>query len=858
MSHSTSPTKSSLFGWVNKLKRNSTSVDELLLDDQLRQLLPHRSQPIPITSSPRGSNPDLHPQMSPLSYINALRSGPQPIPISSSGHHQQNHTAGSPVPLHSPTNQNINSSTSNLSVASSPNQLAAGSTPMVVSSPSHLTLSHHSDFLRPLLHHKSRSSNNVHPSHAPHGSTLLGARDRARSNSNVSLKQSIDSFVALNYHDENSKYFGVPLEDAINQAAAKISILAGAGSGADTDSNGIQYGKIPIVVAKCGVFLKKKGLTVEGIFRVGGSSKRIKELQSIFNSPPDFGKKLSWEGYNVHDAASILRRYLNALPEPLIPLAFYQEFRMPLLNRPRVINYLKFKAENPKRTPSTSSPTKGGTSKPSGVSGSSDFSHGHNTTQHSPNSLPSNNAAGSSLPSETLSDRDYRLEKALENEVIESMIPKSPHLTSITSKEAPILPNLDQIAGSSTQAHSNSKAMDRSMTTTPDSANSKDSTPKPTEGGSKHSRSLLHQKRKYKKLTKDVHDAIDDYTHLVEQLPILSKQLLFYILDLLAMVQNHSSENRMPSRNLAAIFQPSILSHPNHDMDPEEYALSQYVVEFLIQYAYRLLPNEEHKKVPPKESIPLEAPNPIVPTSSAQTAETFVPLITFGGAEDPGTTTEVTTPNRKPKAPTSVIPKTPSDDQSVDSLTPEKVILSDTTKADAPSTLAVSKTPASYRPHSKSLPVNSNDEDLVVYQTPSALPSERNVIDSDIGMTDDSSDDEGEGNPSSPHDVAQKLSDMKLSKSEPLADKDQDQELLENEFDFGEPTDDIVGNDDTKPTRDVTKKVVDTSVHPSPTLDDNQEPECEILESTTPPIKNGGDAGINNSPQIIVSEFSKD
>ncbi|EGV60305.1 hypothetical protein CANTEDRAFT_95755 [Yamadazyma tenuis ATCC 10573] len=106
----------------------------------------------------------------------------------------------------------------------------------------------------------------------------------------------------------------------------------------------------------------------------------------------------------------------------------------------------------------------------------------------------------------------------------------------------------------------------------------------------------------YKKLTKDVHDAIDEYKVMLDQLPILSKQLLFYILDLLAMVQNHSSENLMSSRNLAAIFQPSILSHPNHDLDPTEYALSQFVVEFLIQYAYKLLPNHDNLSRPISKS----------------------------------------------------------------------------------------------------------------------------------------------------------------------------------------------------------------------------------------------------------------
>src|SRR5690349_326516 len=69
---------------------------------------------------------------------------------------------------------------------------------------------------------------------------------------------------------------------------------------------------------------------VEGIFRLSGSAKRIKDLQTIFNSPDRYGKGLDWTGYTVHDAANILRRYLNQLPEPIVPLEFYEKFRDPL------------------------------------------------------------------------------------------------------------------------------------------------------------------------------------------------------------------------------------------------------------------------------------------------------------------------------------------------------------------------------------------------------------------------------------------------------------------------------------------------------------------------------------------------
>lgn len=69
---------------------------------------------------------------------------------------------------------------------------------------------------------------------------------------------------------------------------------------------------------------------MEGIFRLNGSEKRIKELKHIFDSPDRYGKGLSWDGYTVHDAANVLRRYLNDLPEPVVPLELYEKFREPL------------------------------------------------------------------------------------------------------------------------------------------------------------------------------------------------------------------------------------------------------------------------------------------------------------------------------------------------------------------------------------------------------------------------------------------------------------------------------------------------------------------------------------------------
>ncbi|KAK5653099.1 hypothetical protein OQA88_9197 [Cercophora sp. LCS_1] len=218
--------------------------------------------------------------------------------------------------------------------------------------------------------------------------------------------------------------FGVPLRQSITYANVAISLI-------DENGKSYIYGYVPIVVAKCGVFLKEKATEVEGIFRLSGSEKRIKELKTIFDSPDRYGKGLVWDGYTVHDAANVLRRYLNDLPEPVVPLDLYEKFREPLR----------------------------GATKPPGADGEGP-------------------------------------------QFIENF---------------------------------------------------------------------------------DMDDAIAKYQQLITELPPLNRQLLLYILDLLAVFAAKADQNRMNSQNLAAIFQPGMLSHPSHAMAPEEYRLNQCVIIFLIE-----------------------------------------------------------------------------------------------------------------------------------------------------------------------------------------------------------------------------------------------------------------------------------
>ncbi|KAG0000809.1 hypothetical protein BGZ79_005439 [Entomortierella chlamydospora] len=90
---------------------------------------------------------------------------------------------------------------------------------------------------------------------------------------------------------------------------------------------------------------------------------------------------------------------------------------------------------------------------------------------------------------------------------------------------------------------------------------------------------------------RDVHRNLTDddekiaaYQDLISKLPPPHSCLLMYLLDLLSLFAHHSDENLMDSKNLASVFQPGVLSHPDHSMSPGEYMTSAAVLKFLIDH----------------------------------------------------------------------------------------------------------------------------------------------------------------------------------------------------------------------------------------------------------------------------------
>lgn len=76
--------------------------------------------------------------------------------------------------------------------------------------------------------------------------------------------------------------------------------------------------------------------------------------------------------------------------------------------------------------------------------------------------------------------------------------------------------------------------------------------------------------------------AISTYQALIAGLEECRRNLLLYLLKLLALFSSKSDYNHMTSSNLATIFHMGVLSHPKHATAVREYRLNQRVLRFLI------------------------------------------------------------------------------------------------------------------------------------------------------------------------------------------------------------------------------------------------------------------------------------
>ncbi|XP_076602300.1 rho GTPase-activating protein 6 isoform X2 [Chaetodon auriga] len=83
------------------------------------------------------------------------------------------------------------------------------------------------------------------------------------------------------------------------------------------------YRQVPRVVDLCCQHLEKHGLQTVGIFRVGSSKKRVRQLREEF----DQGWEVQLdEEHSVHDVAALLKEFLRDMPDPLLTRELYTAF----------------------------------------------------------------------------------------------------------------------------------------------------------------------------------------------------------------------------------------------------------------------------------------------------------------------------------------------------------------------------------------------------------------------------------------------------------------------------------------------------------------------------------------------------
>ncbi|XP_063809562.1 rho GTPase-activating protein 6 isoform X1 [Pseudophryne corroboree] len=83
------------------------------------------------------------------------------------------------------------------------------------------------------------------------------------------------------------------------------------------------YRQVPRLVDSCCLHLEKNGLQTVGIFRVGSSKKRVRQLREEFDRGVDVVLE---EEHSVHDVAALLKEFLRDMPDPLLTRELYTPY----------------------------------------------------------------------------------------------------------------------------------------------------------------------------------------------------------------------------------------------------------------------------------------------------------------------------------------------------------------------------------------------------------------------------------------------------------------------------------------------------------------------------------------------------
>lgn len=99
------------------------------------------------------------------------------------------------------------------------------------------------------------------------------------------------------------------------------------------------------------------------------------------------------------------------------------------------------------------------------------------------------------------------------------------------------------------------------------------------------------------------------YQRSIMGLPALSRQLLLYLIDLMAVIAFHSDINLMSTQRLVAHCQPALLAKPPASMTVEDHACAATVMIFLVDNQHHFLIGMPTPDDPSEEGISCVAPH---------------------------------------------------------------------------------------------------------------------------------------------------------------------------------------------------------------------------------------------------------
>ncbi|KAG0141402.1 hypothetical protein CROQUDRAFT_674118 [Cronartium quercuum f. sp. fusiforme G11] len=118
------------------------------------------------------------------------------------------------------------------------------------------------------------------------------------------LTDQTSSFNSIDSEKPTFRLIGISLPDTA--CASCVTVIGG------------QKHLIPIMIFKTIEEIYRRGMKTPGLFKTSGNNDRIQSLIKIFETPPSYGDTYLLDKEDIFNLCGLLKRFLQALPQPLI------------------------------------------------------------------------------------------------------------------------------------------------------------------------------------------------------------------------------------------------------------------------------------------------------------------------------------------------------------------------------------------------------------------------------------------------------------------------------------------------------------------------------------------------------------